>query len=203
MISQKCPSAYGDKFTDTYHNTTSIVSSTYSYTMNSNVTVDQAVDGSGTLVLPCGTFKNILRTKTVNVRHDTMSMNGTITPSSNITNTSYTWCTTNGDVQLTIGYSQLTETMLMKYISFSRNAKTMGVIDIAHKAINPSAVSISGNRLHISGVDKNCPIKLFSLNGRQAEVRSLSSIDVSRLTPGVWFYEVLSKVSLRGKFNLQ
>lgn len=84
LLVAKRPIKYGDSIMDTYKTAYSVRGMNF----KGGGTVNLTVDGSGTLILPNGTYQNVLRVKTAQIQNDTIEQYLSVTETKT---TTYTW----------------------------------------------------------------------------------------------------------------
>ncbi len=88
------PFSFGNSFTDTWENTSTITSDIGEFMNTTRGEVEVTFDGTGTLITPAGSFDNVARIKTTSNDADTMEIQGILS----ITNTEredYIWVKEN------------------------------------------------------------------------------------------------------------
>jgi len=190
------PVSYGNSFNDTYYASYTNIASGSLVHMSGATAL--TADGSGTLILPSGTYSNILRLKGIRDEHDTIFSIPTVYYHLIVTYYDY--------YQPSLYYPLLSITTTDAFPSFGSpfHTKTVGYRSMTtgiHEVISAnSAITVSPNPSS-SGIfyfrmnDKKEEIKqieIIDLAGRVIWSASgnVSEVNLSGATGGVYFYHV-------------
>ena len=189
------PVSYGSGFNDTYYSTYTNVSS--GFTVDMAGTTALIADGAGTLILPSGTYSNILRVKGTRDEHDTIFSIPTVYYHILVTYYDY--------YQAFLYYPLLSITITDAIPSFGPaiHTKTVGFrsgTDGIHETIsaistitvspNPSATGIFQFRLNNNN-EKISKIEVSDITGKVVcSVTNSNEVNLSERSKGIYFYHL-------------
>lgn len=177
------PMTNGASYADNFSG--SIVSSGVTFSRTGSVTSE--VDGYGTLITPSGTYTNVVRVHSVHTSNDTY-MGQTITGTIDM----YSWIKAGVHIELAVvqEITAMGNTQTVGWYS----SNTLGISDntINTLVMHPNPAQDIVSLQHEQDIDH---VEVRDLNGRLAAVEfnaANNSIDVSRLSTGVYYVTVYS-----------
>lgn len=195
------PTTYNTAWTDNYVRHIPLVTTPFLMELRTYGTLDVTADGYGTLILPSGTYNNVLRVKTIHNATDSFvytpptipaSLNGTSS------NTSYDWYGTDMKSSLlTIQFSSNTQMSTTTYDkSVMVGNVTTGIQDQVNLVFgnmvlypNPAKGAFS---IKTDKSTSDITVSLVDLQGRTVRAYGAmqNRFDVSDVTPGFYLVKV-------------
>ncbi len=183
--------------------------------MNISMNTTNLVDGWGTITTPSFTNIPCLRLKTTFNKTISVYLHNSITNTweameipSNETYYTYNWLSNTHKTSLL----RIDQDGANEYSAeYLLNTET-SFVDENNNNINISLYPTpADNEINVSGVDENCNILIFDINGRNIANRSLTAkisnkIDVSNLSNGTYIYRIISdegKNFIDGRFVIE
>jgi hypothetical protein len=202
MLFAMRPITYGNIFTRNYAD--SFASSSYNYFGAGTVTVNG--DGYGTLILPTGTFNNVLRIKITENELDSLLPSGSGTSSASTT--SWVWFDgihTSALLKIDSTHSGTFTSKTVEYLSSETYADIVVLDNETNISIYPNPTTKLLN-IHSQLTMDNCQLIVTDIMGNEVYHELLPSnvncqLSIANWSAELYFYELRSNTDIaRGKF---
>lgn len=207
------PFPFGAFYTDTYSGVSSVMTAEIRLTASTSV----MYDAYGTLVLPNGTFENVIRTKSTDIEIDSILVNGFLIKTVSVIRDRYNWHTQDGFNP--IFSMEIQEVNGMKdtvcyYTTSTSGIGNPGTLQMTELRTYPNPAEEYLNVSFTSGCQGPVRINIANQVGQNMVEHLITQnaygqvterIDISKLPAGIYFVSVLCSDlrQLTGKFIIK